>query len=57
MKTEKERDPWCGKCIYRTGIPGRCRPCERTGDKQRFCLVKVLIAELDEKTRARRHSG
>jgi len=51
---QKARDPWCGRCVYRTGIPDRCGPCKREGREIRLCLVRVLIAELDEWTRAQR---
>lgn len=46
-KTAKtQTDPWCSRCVYRGGIPGRCGPCTREGLQQRYCLVRILIAEL-----------
>jgi hypothetical protein len=42
-KKKSEELPYCERCIY--------RPCGRAPDKRRYCLVRVLLAELDEWTR------
>jgi len=55
-KDKNKLDPWCGRCVYRAGIPDHCGPCAREGRDVRLCLVRILLAELDEKTRElRRH--
>ena len=45
-KAKTQIDPWCARCVYRNGIPDRCGPCTREGLQQRYCLVRILIAEL-----------
>lgn len=45
-KAKTQPDPWCSRCVYRNGIPDRCGPCTREGLQQRYCLVRILIAEL-----------
>lgn len=44
-KSEKERDPWCGRCVYRAGIPGHGGPCVREGRDRRYCFIRLLIWE------------